>query len=93
MRRPRAITLVLIAGAAVTLGACESQEAKCRRARLEGRPDADRVCAAAASSGSSTSSSFVSGGSGNRDAGSSTATTSTRGGFGSTASSHGSSGG
>ncbi|WP_376099545.1 hypothetical protein ACE7GA_11645 [Roseomonas sp. CCTCC AB2023176] len=93
MRRPRAITLVLVSGAVLTLGACDSQQERCRRARAEGRPDAEAVCAGRSGSSGTSSSWFGWSGSNGSTATSGTATTSTRGGFGSTASSHGSSGG
>ncbi|WP_426955346.1 hypothetical protein [Muricoccus radiodurans] len=92
MRRPRAITLVLLGTAAVALGACDSREARCRRARMEGRLDAERICATGSSYSSSGGhgSSWFGWSSSSGGTGSGTvAGSSSRGGFGSTASAHG----
>lgn len=96
LRRPRAITLVLLGTAALSLGACESRETRCIRARAENRPDAQAICAGGSSSRSGTSW-FSSGGSGY---GSTTGAavggvsgSSARAGFGGTGAGHGSSGG
>jgi len=101
MKRSRAITLVLLGGGVVlALGGCgDSRREECERARRELRPDAEQICARASSSSgyrSSGSSWFFGRGSDSgaqRSAfagGSLGSPASSRGGFGSTASGHGS---
>lgn len=93
LRRPRAITLVLLGSAALSLGACESRETRCVRARAENRPDAQAICSGSGSSSRSGTSWFgYSGGGSGSSTGAATSGvsgSSARGGFGGSSASAG----
>lgn len=96
VRRPMAITLLLLGGGAFSaaLWALPTRRDECEQARLAQRPDAEEICSRAASSrsSSSTRTGFWAGSTGS-SSGTTTTTSSSssssRGGFGSTASSGG----
>jgi len=88
VRRPVAITLLLLGGGAFTaaLSALPTRRGECEQARAAGRPDAEAICSRAASSGSSGHGGYWSSGRSSSSSKASSSSSSSRGGFGSPAS-------